>query len=120
MVDKIRIFTPYDGYQLNDAFSDEMIVMPLQFTGLTDKNGKEIYEGDIVRSFDNINRVSDPHLSVSEPTYKTTSVEYYNGAFRLTCSEFKHGCGIVNNYAGAMAKDLEVIGNIYETPELLK
>lgn len=97
---------------------DEVEIM--QYTGLKDRHGVEIYEGDLVRSFSNINKKSDPHLSATEPTYRTSSVEFYNGAFRLTCDEFPHGCGILNNYVGAMAEDLEVIGNIYQNPELLK
>lgn len=70
----------------------------LQFTGLHDRNGKEIYEGDIVCS----DRYSAPHFEVV----------FHEGAFRL---KDELGRTMVQVTGGT-----EVIGNIYETPELLK
>ena len=73
----------------------------MQFTGLLDKNGTKIYEGDIVNvicRFDRANMV----------------VCYENCQFVLRISEkigYKHLVDMMN---------LEVIGNIYENPELLK
>ena len=71
----------------------------MQFTDLLDRNGKEIYEGDI--NADDVN--------------KKSVVEFYAGGFYLKSSptEYLH--------IGATAPfDRNVIGNIYENPELLK
>jgi uncharacterized phage protein (TIGR01671 family) len=71
----------------------------LQFTGLTDKNGKEIYEGDICNT-------RDGDL--------LTCYNYNSFIYMVLFSEEHSG---VNGYS---QKELEVIGNIYENPELLK
>ena len=74
----------------------------MEFTGILDKNGKEIYEGDIVQYANLILRV-----------------EYGDGAFELydtrgSSSVFFHHLG--KHYAKIL---LTVIGNVYENPELL-
>jgi uncharacterized phage protein (TIGR01671 family) len=74
----------------------------LEYTGLKDKNGKEIYEGDIVKWFDEIGE--NPNLF---------KVEYDEAHWIIVpISETMDGWYLGNNV-------LEVIGNIYENPELL-
>ena len=69
-----------------------------QYTGLTDKNGKKIFEGDIVRK---------PELYMN-----AVGVIRYGGThFRCSCKEYPD--------LGIWTLD-EVIGNIHDNPELLK
>ena len=80
---------------------DEIELM--QSTGLKDKNGKEIFEGDIVKMAKDV---------YSEPTYYEV-VRHRGGAYRLESKQ--HGCELWLRHT-----DCEVVGNIYENPELLE
>ncbi len=85
----------------NTASYDQREIELEQFTGLLDKNGKEIYEGDIVR----LNRNDISH---SGPIV-------YSGASFGMQSQTKWWIHSIEDQAG----ELEVIGNIHETPELV-
>jgi hypothetical protein len=75
-----------------------------QYTGLHDKNGVEIYEGDVVRICRSYGYGFLPKGATAEVSWSDSELCYFlRGSYRLTKN-----------------KQLEVIGNIYETPELLK
>ena len=81
------------------TFPDECILM--QFTGLKDKFGKEIYEGDILEITNQTSELKGSKVSVV----------------------FKEGCFCDGYYGWRLSQhkeyNLEIIGNIYENPELL-
>lgn len=77
-----------------------------QYTGLTDKNGKKIFEGDIVSVED--------HLIPKGKRYRffDGTVEYKDASFAIVGEDFSAYRWI--DY------DIEVIGNIHDNPELLQ
>lgn len=77
----------------------------MQSTGLKDKNGVEIFEGDLVESDDNINGDWE--------TFEACEVVYDKDCAQFC---FKDDAGnFLTDY-----RNLNVIGNIYENPELLE
>ena len=74
----------------------------MQYTGLKDKNFKEIYEGDIMKV--------KPPIWAKEGIFK---VIYDNGRFIITDNKVWQNIGTLVEYS-------EVIGNIYENLELLE
>ena len=97
-VEKERKREQKGGEHINhDRFPDRFILM--QYTGLKDKNGKEIFEGDIVRK----NR-------------KNGIIEWNNDIAGYVWRDSKVSVTALlkNTY-----KNCKVIGNIYENPELI-
>jgi len=93
------------GEQPNDVSYDARTDLEImQFTGLKDKNGKEIYEGDICQCEDD-----------------KVFIEFSDGAYWFMYNKndgFTYDWAIANSQWSD--KDIEVIGNIYENPELLE
>jgi len=80
----------------------------MEFTGLVDKNGKEIYAGDVVSALDDA--TEDPNWGLDRQRVGT--IEYIDNLFALKCNDI-----YLSNWINA--ENIEVIGNIYENPELL-
>jgi len=103
---------PYRFYETWQDVEDGIgrLCYIMQFTGLKDKNGKEIYEGDIYLSFGGLkNIVEFNDGAFGYWVYPDKSYKYF-----ITFSENKHF--EINN---GVSNKIEVIGNIYENSNLL-
>jgi uncharacterized phage protein (TIGR01671 family) len=83
------------------VFPSSTYIELMQYTGLKDSKGKEIFEWDILHG--------------GELNYVVTWIcsEYHTGFYKVSGNS-------VTDIGSEITKRLEIIGNIYESPELLK
>ena len=104
---KTITITSFYNYENVYRFEDEKVKL-MQYTGLKDKNGKEIYEGDIIKYKSPYNRRLN-HIS----PVKSLETEASFGIKDIYGNEIPLYTISANNY-------FEVIGNIYENKNLLE
>ena len=102
-----------DALYVTDLIVDKHDIEIMQFTGLKDKNDKEIYEGDIIR----ISKVLDYDNFVTDVYFKDSAYRYrHNDGSGSVLPRYTKK---VKGYE-KVTEDFEIIGNIYENKELLE
>ena len=104
-----------------DKYTERFVIE--QYTGLTDKNGKKIFEGDIVRYGKGIYE-----WNKKDWEFEVGIIEFKDGAFIINDIYSSDGYNELSclyheiNYSGKYDSGtlLEVIGNIYDNPELIR
>jgi uncharacterized phage protein (TIGR01671 family) len=109
--EKLMIYqgTPCDYFMLSNGegfmivrdyehYMPEVSFKIMQYTGLKDKNGKEIYEGDVLKY----------------PGYKNLEIWFEDGAFLVGKRNESD-----QHVFQSKTDHMEIIGNIYENPELV-
>lgn len=107
-----------DEYYIRRGDTDYLVVPETvgQFTGLTDKKGKKIFEGDIVHAVYQVGYVGckDIDYGIGIVKYRAS---YYGGASYEIDIIGDSGSRI---FTASLENGVEVIGNIHDNPELLK
>lgn len=105
---KLAVALSLDGriFVAGMHMGDDLVLM--QYTGLRDKNGVEIYEGDVVQDHNGIGVVEFDKWAAFAVTYR--SPERFVGRGKWFCDYSLRG----------ERESIEVIGNIWQNPELLE
>jgi yopX protein len=82
-----------------------------QYTGLKDKNGKKIFEGDIVHIQSDGYDLSEVEVDIHR------IVSFYDGAICLSVGDWLHVP--IGEYIHGL-EDWDIVGNVIDTPELMK
>ena len=107
------------GFMDGVSIEDLNEIDTLQFTGLKDKNGKEIFEGDIIKEihFDGwFDKVGETYLGVVKyKTYDNDGMGHKFAGF-VSYPDPEH----TDFHGNTILEDCEVVGNIYDNPEILE
>lgn len=104
MIDRYNV-TDDEGNDTYQEVFEAIEANIMQYTGMKDVNGKEIYEGDIVKI---------KFMSMFEDKHFIGVVKFYDGSFSVDNEKLQKAHFLFNE-----THILQIIGNIYEDPELL-
>ena len=123
--DEHRIYTGHSETDCGDHYPDWFTVLPEtvgQYTGLTDKNGNKIFEGDILKGEQYPYKDKDGDYNYfAEVLWFDNSPGFGTYTFKNPKSKVRGistgNCDYLEDFS---SEDWEVIGNIHDNPELLK
>ena len=115
----LRDFIEFDclGWTSHTYVYDETVG---QYTGLTDKNGKQIFEGDLLNGFQYPFLNDNAHNYFAEVVWLENSTAFglYTHKHPLSAVRgLNEGCDYMEDFDSSQ---WEIIGNIHDNPELLK
>lgn len=126
MIDRVNVYYE-DGEETYIEIFNKVDAELMQYTGLKDKNGKEIYEGDIL-SYKHIKYTDcskeeiediEKEVLIGLITYRPLASiikPYSENVMCLGYDNINKECLVID----LESEELEVLGNVYDNPELLK
>lgn len=114
------IYEDYEGFYCEDEVIPETVG---QYTGLKDENGNEIYEGDIVKFINCIDNIFHEEVGIcvfeqDECNFVLQRVQYNHENYPVPTTI--HTFYLISNLTYKDDVSYEVIGNIFDNPELLE
>jgi len=111
------------GYSSFGSLIDNEDFVLMQFTGICDKNGKKVFEGDVVKVFVDTRYKStgngNPVIEI--PMYINYEVKYVKEMYSLSIPALKFKpLTSVPSYFKTGDMSFEIIGNLYENPNLIE